>query len=52
MAKQFEGKVVLLTGGAHGIGRATAIRFAEAGASVAVCDVQEDMGKETVSLIE
>ena len=52
MAEQFEGKVVLLTGGAHGIGRATAIRFAEAGASVTVCDVQEDKGQETVSLIE
>ena len=52
MAKQFEGKVVLVTGGAHGIGRATAIRFAEAGASVVVCDVQEDKGQETVSLIE
>ncbi len=52
MVKQFEGKVVLLTGGAHGIGRATAIRFAEAGASVTVCDVQEDKGQETVSLIE
>jgi NAD(P)-dependent dehydrogenase (short-subunit alcohol dehydrogenase family) len=52
VVKQFEGKVVLLTGGAHGIGRATAIRFAEAGASVTVCDVQEDKGQETVSLIE
>jgi NAD(P)-dependent dehydrogenase (short-subunit alcohol dehydrogenase family) len=52
VTKAFEGKVVLLTGGAHGIGRATAIRFAEAGASVAVCDVQEDKGQETVSLIE
>jgi len=45
VTKPFEGKVVLLTGGAHGIGRATAIRFAEAGASVAVCDVQEDKGQ-------
>jgi NAD(P)-dependent dehydrogenase (short-subunit alcohol dehydrogenase family) len=52
VTKQFEGKVVLVTGGAQGIGRATAIRFAEAGASVAVCDVQEDEGRETVSRIE
>jgi NAD(P)-dependent dehydrogenase (short-subunit alcohol dehydrogenase family) len=52
VTKQFEGKVVLLTGGAHGIGRATAIRFAEEGASVAVCDLQEDEGRETVSRIE
>ena len=52
MTKQFEGKVVLVTGGAHGIGRATAVRFAETGASVAVCDVREDEGRETVSRIE
>ena len=52
MAKQFEGKVVLVTGGAHGIGRATAVRFAAAGASVSICDVEEGEGRETVSLIE
>ena len=37
------GRVVIVTGGAAGIGRATARRFAAAGARVAVWDVQEDV---------
>ncbi len=38
-------KVVVVTGGAAGIGRATAIRFAEAGAKVVICDMNQQAGE-------
>ena len=40
----FGDKIVVVTGGASGIGRATAIAFAERGATVVVVDVDEKLG--------
>ena len=44
-------RVVLVTGGAAGIGKATALRFYEEGARVVICDVNEALGQETVKLL-
>ncbi|MFN8625346.1 MAG: SDR family oxidoreductase [Candidatus Binatia bacterium] len=49
--RQFEGKVALVTGASGGIGRATALSFAEAGAKVVASDVIVPGGEETVRLI-
>jgi len=42
-------KVVLIAGGAAGIGRATAQRFAAEGATVVICDLNEDAGQQTAT---
>jgi len=50
MAKRFDGKVAVITGGGNGIGRATVLRFLDEGAAVIVADLNEATGAETVAL--
>jgi len=48
MSDRLRGKVALISGGASGIGAAHARIFADEGASVLVCDVQDEMGRAVV----
>jgi NAD(P)-dependent dehydrogenase (short-subunit alcohol dehydrogenase family) len=52
MAGLVEGKIVLVTGGGSGIGRAAAFTFSREGAKVVVSDVNVQGGEETVSKIK
>ena len=47
----FEGKVAIVTGGAGGIGRATAKRFAIEGAHVVIADLDDDAAKKAADEI-
>jgi NAD(P)-dependent dehydrogenase (short-subunit alcohol dehydrogenase family) len=47
-----EGKTAVITGAGSGVGRASAVRFGEEGASVVCADIDLDRAKETVAKVE
>ena len=49
---RLEGQVAVITGGANGLGRATAVRFAEEGADIVVADLLPEPGAEAVAEVE
>jgi len=48
---RLQGKVAVITGAASGIGRASALMFADEGAKVVVSDINDSLGRETVDAI-
>lgn len=51
MTRTLDGKIVLITGAATGIGKAVALASAQQGAKLIVADTQEEPGRTTVELI-
>ncbi len=51
-AAPVERRVAVVTGGARGIGRASALRMAEAGRDIVIADLQDEHGRSAVAEIE
>ncbi len=51
MAVDFSGRTAIVTGGGAGIGRATALRLAQAGAKVAIIDIDADAARDSCAAI-
>lgn len=51
MDQRLSEKVAIVTGGAQGLGEASAIRFAQAGAAVAIVDLKADKGEAVAARI-
>ena len=51
MVSRLQGKIAVVTGGASGIGRAGAVRFAKEGARVVIADLNQDRGAQAAQSI-
>ena len=52
MDKLLKNRAAIITGGARGMGRAIALRFAEEGASSCIADMRDKEGEETVEMVK
>ena len=52
MQKRFMNKIIVITGGAKGIGEACAIAFAREGGKIAIADIDENAGNTVIQKIK